>query len=129
MIARIWRGAVAIADSDAYAQYMQHTGVRGYAETRGSRGVWMLRRTVDDKEEFVMFTLWDSLEAIKPSPARTRRGPSSIRKRAVPDRTRRGCLTLRGRDARLAECELPGDPVGGALDRTQYRASRRVERV
>ena len=80
MIARIWRGAVAIADSDAYAQYMQHTGVRGYAETRGNRGVWTLRRTVDDKEEFVIFTLWDSLEAIKPSPARTRRGPSSIRK-------------------------------------------------
>jgi heme-degrading monooxygenase HmoA len=25
----------------------------------------MLRRTVEDKEEFVMFTLWDSLEAIK----------------------------------------------------------------
>jgi len=65
MIARIWRGAVAIADSDAYAQYMQHTGVRGYAETRGNRGVWTLRRTVDDKEEFVIFTLWDSLEAIK----------------------------------------------------------------
>jgi heme-degrading monooxygenase HmoA len=65
MIARIWRGAVAMADGDAYAQYMQHTGVTGYAETRGNRGVWMLRRTVEDKEEFVMFTLWDSLEAIK----------------------------------------------------------------
>ena len=27
MIARVWRGAVAMADSDAYAQYMQHTGI------------------------------------------------------------------------------------------------------
>ena len=25
----------------------------------------MLRRDVDDKTEFVMFTLWDSLEAVK----------------------------------------------------------------
>jgi heme-degrading monooxygenase HmoA len=65
MIARVWRGAVAIADGDAYAQYMRDTGIIGYAETRGNRGVWMLRRTVEDKEEFVMFTLWDSLAAIK----------------------------------------------------------------
>jgi heme-degrading monooxygenase HmoA len=65
MMARVWRGAVAFADGDAYAQYMRDTGIIGYAETRGNRGVWMLRRTVEDKEEFVMFTLWDSLVAIK----------------------------------------------------------------
>jgi heme-degrading monooxygenase HmoA len=64
MIARIWRGAVARADSDAYADYMQDTGVAGYARTPGNRGVWMLRRDVDDKTEFVMFTLWDSMDAI-----------------------------------------------------------------
>jgi len=65
MIARIWRGAVAVADGDAYAHYMQDTGVAGYAATPGNRGVWMLRRDIDDKTEFVMFTLWDSLAAIK----------------------------------------------------------------
>ena len=64
MIARIWRGAVARGDSDAYADYMQDTGVAGYARTPGNRGVWMLRRDVDDKTEFVMFTLWDSMDAI-----------------------------------------------------------------
>ena len=37
----------------------------GYARTPGNRGVWMLRRDVDDRTEFVMFTLWDSLEAVK----------------------------------------------------------------
>ena len=65
IIARIWRGAVAVTDGDAYSQYMQDTGLMGYAATRGNRGVWMLRRTIKDKTEFVMFTLWDSLEAIK----------------------------------------------------------------
>jgi hypothetical protein len=33
MIARIWKGAVRKQDGDAYAQYMQETGVSGYAKT------------------------------------------------------------------------------------------------
>lgn len=65
MIARIWRGAVRDQDGDAYANYMERTGVKGYAETPGNRGVYMLRRNVDGKAEFVMFTLWDSLDAVK----------------------------------------------------------------
>jgi heme-degrading monooxygenase HmoA len=44
---------------------MQETGVAAYAATPGNQGVWMLRRDVDDRTEFVMFTLWDSLEAVK----------------------------------------------------------------
>ena len=65
MIARVWKGAVRREDSDAYADYMQATGVTGYAKTAGNRGVWMLRRDVDDRTEFMMFTLWDSLDAVK----------------------------------------------------------------
>lgn len=65
MIARIWTGTVRQEDSDAYAMYMRQTGVAAYAETSGNRGVWMLRRDVADHTEFVMFTLWDSLDAVK----------------------------------------------------------------
>jgi heme-degrading monooxygenase HmoA len=65
MIARTWRGAVRRADADEYASYMQDTGVAGYRATPGNRGVWMLRRDVGDTTEFVMFTLWDSLDAVK----------------------------------------------------------------
>lgn len=65
MIARIWRGAVEKADGDAYAQYLQQTGVAGYAGTEGNRGVWMLRRDIDGKTEFLMFTLWDSMDAVE----------------------------------------------------------------
>jgi heme-degrading monooxygenase HmoA len=65
MIARIWKGAVRQRDGDAYARYMQDTGVAGYVRSPGNRGVWMLRRDVDDRTEFLMFTLWDSLEAVK----------------------------------------------------------------
>ena len=65
MIARIWHGTVAQSDGDKYVQYMHHTGIAGYASTEGNRGVWMLRRDVDDQTEFVMFTLWDSMDAVK----------------------------------------------------------------
>jgi heme-degrading monooxygenase HmoA len=65
MIARIWRGAVAQGDGDAYAEYMADTGLAGYISTAGNHGAWMLRRDVEGKTEFVMFTLWDSMEAIK----------------------------------------------------------------
>lgn len=65
MIARVWRGTVAAQDGDAYAAYMQDTGVAGYARIPGNQGVWMLRRRVPDGEEFMMFTLWESLDAVK----------------------------------------------------------------
>jgi heme-degrading monooxygenase HmoA len=65
MIARIWRGAVRAGDGDAYEQYIWDTGMQEYGGTPGNRGAWMLRRTVGENEEFVTFSLWDSLDAVK----------------------------------------------------------------
>jgi heme-degrading monooxygenase HmoA len=65
VIARIWKGTVREHDGDAYADYMRKTGIPGYASTPGNRGVWMLRRNIDERTEFLMFTLWDSLERVK----------------------------------------------------------------
>ena len=64
MIARIWKGAVRREDGDAYASYMQSTGIAGYARTPGNRAAFMLRREVGDRCEFVMVTLWDSMQAV-----------------------------------------------------------------
>ncbi len=65
MIARLWRGAVRRDDGDAYAEYIERTGVAGYRSTPGNRGVTMLRRDVDDRCEFLVLSLWDSIDAIK----------------------------------------------------------------
>jgi heme-degrading monooxygenase HmoA len=66
VIARTWKGAVRRSDAAAYAEYMQDTGVAGYAKIPGNRGVWMLRRDIgEDRTEFLMFTLWESIEAVK----------------------------------------------------------------
>jgi len=63
--ARIWRGAVAREDAARYADYMRGTGVKEYAETDGNRGVLMLRRDDAARSEFVMVTLWESMEAVR----------------------------------------------------------------
>jgi heme-degrading monooxygenase HmoA len=65
MIARIWSGAVRKEDGDAYAAYIGETGLAGYVATPGNRGAWLLRREVGERTEFVAFTLWDSLDAIR----------------------------------------------------------------
>lgn len=65
MIARIWRGAVRPEDADAYADYIEETGLSAYATTGGNRGAWLLRREEEGRTEFVTFSLWDSLDAIR----------------------------------------------------------------
>jgi heme-degrading monooxygenase HmoA len=65
MIARIWRGAVRAQDADAYAAYVQRTGIEGYQRTPGNRGAWMLRRVEGERAEFVTLSFWESRAAIE----------------------------------------------------------------
>ena len=63
--ARIWRGAVRRQDGDAYAQYMEKTGLAEYRDTPGNLTATMLRRDLEDRTEFVMYTTWESIDAVK----------------------------------------------------------------
>ena len=65
MIARSWRGAVRTADAEAYAAYIDETGMKHYASTPGNRGAWMLAREIGDLTEFITFSLWDSYDAVR----------------------------------------------------------------
>jgi heme-degrading monooxygenase HmoA len=65
VIARTWRGWTSAGDAERYEQYVNETGVQGLAGTDGNRGVYILRRIEGDRAEFVVLSLWDSLEAIK----------------------------------------------------------------
>jgi heme-degrading monooxygenase HmoA len=65
MIARSWRGAVRNEHAAFYAQYIDDTGMKHYAETPGNRGAWMLTRELGELTEFVTFSLWDSLDAVR----------------------------------------------------------------
>ena len=65
MIMRIWKGSTRRSDSDSYYKYLQETGVKEYRETTGNHGVYVLRRNEGDHSEFLLLSLWDSVESIK----------------------------------------------------------------
>lgn len=65
MIARIWRGRTPAAQAETYHAYLLATGVGDYQSTPGNRGVQMLRRVDGDEAEFLLITLWDSLDDVR----------------------------------------------------------------
>jgi heme-degrading monooxygenase HmoA len=65
MIARIWRGATRDEDAEAYVEYLRHTGLKGYRETPGNLGAWVLWHTVEGRAEFVTLSFWESREAVR----------------------------------------------------------------
>lgn len=65
MIARVWRGWTAADRAQDYVAYLNRTGVPGLKGTPGNVGVYVMHRTVGDREEFVVMSLWDSLESVK----------------------------------------------------------------
>ena len=65
MIARTWRGATRAQDADSYVEYLHATGLREYRDTPGNQGVLALRRLHGDRAEFLLITLWDSMEAVR----------------------------------------------------------------
>jgi heme-degrading monooxygenase HmoA len=65
MIARLWRGATRAVDADAYWDYLQETGLSDYTTTPGNMGAFALRRNVGDRTEWLMISLWRSLDDIR----------------------------------------------------------------
>lgn len=65
VIARIWRGLTRAEQADEYLDYLRLTGLKEYAETPGNRGVMVLRRTQGERSEFVLISLWDSMDAVR----------------------------------------------------------------
>ena len=65
MIARVWRGATRAEDAEAYLKVLDRTGHAEYRRVAGHRRTITLRRVEGDRAEFVLVTLWDSLDAIR----------------------------------------------------------------
>ncbi|MBM7808140.1 heme-degrading monooxygenase HmoA [Geodermatophilus bullaregiensis] len=65
MIARMWRGWVRTEDRDAYAEYIEATGMAEYRRTPGNRGAHMLTRDLGDgRTEIVTLSFWESRDAV-----------------------------------------------------------------
>lgn len=57
-----------------YLSYWEQTGLREYKATEGLKDVLVLTREIGDATEYVLITLWDSMEAVRrfagPAPER-----------------------------------------------------------
>lgn len=65
MIARIWRGRTRVTQADEYVEYVRKTGLREHRLTPGNRGSMILTRRGSDEVEFLVISLWDSLDAVR----------------------------------------------------------------
>jgi antibiotic biosynthesis monooxygenase (ABM) superfamily enzyme len=65
MIARVWHGVTRAEDEQAYAEYLEETGMRSARGLDGSRGTLVLHRRVGDRAEFQTVLLFDSLGHVR----------------------------------------------------------------
>lgn len=65
MIARVWRGSTLAEDGEAYAAYLEETGMRNAREIPGSRGTLVLRRVRAGYAEFETIMLFESMDDVR----------------------------------------------------------------
>ncbi|HLZ02916.1 MAG TPA: antibiotic biosynthesis monooxygenase [Bradyrhizobium sp.] len=65
MIARLWCGRAGAQAAPDYVKHIAETVFPSLQGMRGHRGAELLRRTVDNKVEFLAVTYWDSLDDIR----------------------------------------------------------------
>ena len=65
MIARTWRGRTPAAQADEYVSYLEKTGVKDLEATPGNKGVFVFRRIEGEIAEFLMMSLWESMEGVR----------------------------------------------------------------
>jgi heme-degrading monooxygenase HmoA len=64
-IARIWRGRTLASKADAYEAYLFASGISKVRATPGNLGVTILRRADGEQTEFLVISIWESIEAIQ----------------------------------------------------------------
>ncbi|MFL0565972.1 hypothetical protein ACH0CG_09430 [Microbacterium sp. 179-I 1D1 NHS] len=64
-VVRMWSGVVRTEDRDAYADYVERTGMSAYRSTPGNLDAWLLTRDLGDgRTEVTTVSRWESLDAI-----------------------------------------------------------------
>lgn len=64
-IARIWRGRTLASKAEEYQAYLDASGISKVRATPRNLGVTVLRRNDGGKTEFLVMSLWESVDAIK----------------------------------------------------------------
>jgi heme-degrading monooxygenase HmoA len=64
-VARIWRGRTLASKADEYEAYLFASGITKIRETPGNLGVTVLRRADGNQTEFLVISIWESIEAVQ----------------------------------------------------------------
>jgi heme-degrading monooxygenase HmoA len=64
MIARLWRGVVAVDKAEAYVRYLADFGFRDYRMYAGHIAAYLLQRRVEGRVHVLLISFWESREAI-----------------------------------------------------------------
>ena len=65
MIARMWRGETTRDNADSYYHHLTGKVMPLLNGIRGHRGAYVFRRDLDARVEFVVITLWESMQAVR----------------------------------------------------------------
>lgn len=65
MVVRAWRGYAAAADAQAYPEYLLHSVRPKLGQLAGFRGLYLLQRRGLAEIEFLVLTVWDSMDAVR----------------------------------------------------------------
>ena len=61
----MWKARSTVDKSDEYVRHATNKVFPALRAIEGHRGAYLLRRVVDGAIEFVVLTLWDSMEAVR----------------------------------------------------------------
>jgi heme-degrading monooxygenase HmoA len=64
-VLRMWRGRATVEKSGDYIEHATKKVFPALRATEGHRGAYLLQRAVDGAIEFVVLTLWESMESVR----------------------------------------------------------------
>ena len=65
MVVRAWRGYGATAEEGAYPEHLLEVVRPKLEQLGGFRGLYLLRRREREEVEFLVLTLWESMDAVR----------------------------------------------------------------
>jgi heme-degrading monooxygenase HmoA len=87
-IARLWRGRTLASKADEYQVYLFASGIARIRETPGNLGVTVMRRADGKETEFLVISIWESIDAIR------RFAGKDYEKAVILDRDREYLITV-----------------------------------
>ncbi len=65
LIVRTWQGETTLKNAGAYVTHLKTAVLPELRNIAGHQDTYILRRDLDDRVEFAVLTMWDSMDAIR----------------------------------------------------------------